>query len=49
MKHLRNAVGGLFTAAAVLTAPLVANAQIYAGETAGVGDPVHTMFVAFAN
>lgn len=26
-----------------------ASAQIYKGETAGVGDPVHTMFVAFAN
>ncbi len=26
-----------------------AAAQIYKGETAGVGDPVHTMFVAFAN
>lgn len=26
-----------------------ASAQIYKGETAGVGDPVHTMFVAFVN
>ncbi|MEP0521860.1 MAG: TAXI family TRAP transporter solute-binding subunit [Hyphomicrobiales bacterium] len=26
-----------------------ASAQIYKGETAGVGDPVHTVFVAFAN
>ena len=26
-----------------------AAAQIYRGETAGVGDPVYTMFVAFAN
>ena len=26
-----------------------ANAQVFKGETAGVGDPVHTMFVAFAN
>ena len=26
-----------------------ANAQIFKGETAGVGDPVHTMFVTFAN
>ena len=25
------------------------SAQIFKGETAGVGDPVHTMFVAFAN
>ena len=34
-------------AALVLTGP--AAAQIHKGETAGVGDPVHTMFVAFAN
>ena len=26
-----------------------ANADIFKGETAGVGDPVHTMFVAFSN
>ncbi|MEM9602875.1 MAG: TAXI family TRAP transporter solute-binding subunit [Pseudomonadota bacterium] len=26
-----------------------ATAEIFKGETAGVGDPVHTMFVAFAN
>ena len=26
-----------------------ASAQVFKGETAGVGDPVHTMFVAFAN
>lgn len=26
-----------------------ANAEVLKGETAGVGDPVHTMFVAFAN
>ena len=30
-------------------APAVATAQIFKGETAGVGDPVHTMFVTFAN
>lgn len=28
---------------------LPASGQIYKGETAGVGDPVHTMFVAFTN
>jgi TRAP transporter TAXI family solute receptor len=33
--------------AAGLAAP--ATAQIYKGETAGVGDPVHTMFVSFVN
>ena len=28
---------------------VAANAVVFKGETAGVGDPVHTMFVAFAN
>lgn len=41
------------TAAAVLAAlsfiPATANAQIFKGETAGAGGPVHTMFVAFVN
>ncbi len=39
-------------AALVLSATFAAGsatAQIYKGETAGVGDPVHTMFVTFAN
>lgn len=40
-------------AAAILASasfsPAIATAQIYKGETAGVGDPVHTMFVSFAN
>lgn len=36
-------------AAAMFALPAAASAQIYKGETAGVGDPVHTMFVAFAN
>ncbi len=40
-------------AAAILTAaafaPVAASADIFKGETAGVGDPVHTMFVTFAN
>jgi len=29
--------------------PAVVSADIYKGETAGVGDPVHAMFVAFSN
>ena len=37
----------IFAAAAI--APALATAQIFKGETAGVGDPVHTMFVTFAN
>ncbi len=36
-------------AAMVLSFSGVATAEVYKGETAGVGDPVHTMFVAFAN
>jgi len=31
------------------TLPAVSSAQIYKGETAGAGGPVHTMFVAFTN
>ena len=45
--------GKITTAAAILVAatfaPKFAEAQIFKGETAGVGDPVHTMFVTFAN
>lgn len=41
------------TCAAVLAvanlSPIGASAEIFKGETAGVGDPVHTMFVTFAN
>jgi len=29
--------------------PGTASAEIFKGETAGAGDPVHTMFVAFSN
>ena len=49
MNSFRKTVGAVCAAAAVVAAPLAADAQIYSGETAGVGDPVHTMFVAFAN
>jgi len=41
------AVAAIVASAAV--APVAASAQIFKGETAGVGDPVHTMFVTFAN
>ena len=41
------AAAAIFAAAAI--APALATAQIFKGETAGVGDPVHTMFVTFAN
>ena len=36
-------------AAASLLLATSAGAEVFKGETAGVGDPVHTMFVAFAN
>ncbi|WP_299480157.1 TAXI family TRAP transporter solute-binding subunit [uncultured Roseibium sp.] len=45
-KFLRPAV---VFAAFALSLPATASAQIYKGETAGVGDPAHTLFVAFAN
>lgn len=43
-----------FAAVAAITStmslvPSLGSAQIFKGETAGVGDPVHTMFVTFAN
>ena len=34
---------------AAFALPSASSAQIYKGETAGVGDPVHAMFVAFTN
>ena len=49
MKNLRKTIGAFCAVMAILVTPVVAKAQIYAGETAGVGDPVHTMFVAFTN
>jgi len=36
-------------ASVAFAAPSVGAAEIFKGETAGVGDPVHTMFVTFAN
>lgn len=48
MLNFKNTVAA---AAAVvsLTFSGLASAEVYKGETAGVGGPVHTMFVAFAN
>ena len=40
---------GAAIASAVALSPAAGSAQIFKGETAGVGDPVHTMFVTFAN
>jgi TRAP transporter TAXI family solute receptor len=36
-------------AATAIWLPVTATADIFKGETAGAGDPVHTMFVAFSN
>lgn len=49
MKHFTKNVCRLGAAIALASTAWAAQAQIYSGETAGVGDPVHTMFVAFAN
>lgn len=50
MVTLANITRALTTAAVLATGMATgAAAQIQRGETAGVGDPVYTMFVAFAN
>ncbi|MEX3015277.1 TAXI family TRAP transporter solute-binding subunit [Gymnodinialimonas hymeniacidonis] len=49
MFHFRKIAAAMAVFAASALASTTASAQIYSGETAGVGDPVHTMFVAFAN
>ena len=49
MFHFRSPGRTVLAAALAVAMPAVAAADIFKGETAGVGDPVHTMFVAFAN
>lgn len=49
MNRTRNSVLGGCALAISILLPTTAAAEIFKGETAGVGDPVHTMFVAFAN
>lgn len=48
MFNLKNTVAIVATALS-LSVISGASAEVFKGETAGVGDPVHTMFVAFAN
>lgn len=48
MYHIRRFLIKASMATLVTSLPLLSNADIHKGETAGVGDPVHTMFVAFA-
>ncbi len=49
MSYFKKLAGAAAILAAASLAPTTSLAQIFKGETAGVGDPVHTMFVTFAN
>ncbi|MCY4261584.1 MAG: TAXI family TRAP transporter solute-binding subunit [Rhodobacteraceae bacterium] len=49
MYDFRKIAAAAAITATLALAPVVATAQIFKGETAGAGDPVHTMFVTFAN
>ncbi|GFE50655.1 C4-dicarboxylate ABC transporter [Roseobacter cerasinus] len=49
MFNFRTVTGAAAILVIAAFAPVAATAQIFKGETAGVGDPVHTMFVTFAN
>lgn len=49
MFNFKNLAAVAVVAAIGAITPAVSSAQILKGETAGVGDPVHTMFVTFAN
>lgn len=49
MFHFKSLGRTVLAATIALALPATVSAEIYKGETAGVGDPVHTMFVAFAN
>ncbi len=46
---IANLARATLVASIVIVAPALSKADIFRGETAGVGDPVHAMFVAFAN
>jgi hypothetical protein len=49
MKTFKATAVMLCAALGFASVPLVSNAQIYNGEKARAGGPVHAMFVAFAN
>lgn len=49
MYNFRKIAAAATIMATAAFAPAVAATQIFKGETAGAGDPVHTMFVTFAN
>ena len=46
---IRKLIAAVSVMTAVAALPAATAAQIYRGETAGAGGPVHTMFVAFVN
>lgn len=49
MFNVTKLAAGAAIASAIALLPAIGSAEIFKGETAGVGDPVHTMFVTFAN
>ncbi|MEL7524901.1 MAG: TAXI family TRAP transporter solute-binding subunit [Pseudomonadota bacterium] len=49
MFHFKPMGRAILGATIALALTSAVSAEIFKGETAGVGDPVHTMFVAFAN
>lgn len=49
MSMIRTFTASALVAGLLFGAPTLASADIYKGETAGVGGPVHTVFVAFSN
>lgn len=49
MSMIRTFSASALVAGLLLVAPTLVSADIYKGETAGVGGPVHTVFVAFSN
>lgn len=49
MNKIRRLLGFVSVLLSVALLPGVTSAEIFKGETAGAGDPVHAMFVAFVN
>ena len=49
MFNFRKVAGAAAILVTAALAPVIVSAQIFKGETAGAGGPVHTMFVAFVN
>jgi len=49
VRNIRKIALSACAVALAMLVPITAIADIFKGETAGVGDPVHAMFVAFSN